>query len=205
MSKLSRIFSFSIPIIFSIGGILTGFFAVQELKKATDSLQCFCPSCPETAFEAAGINMLGTITVEIAGAVQMPGIYQLKIGQRIADLIGLANGFDKKVDKTYLAQELNLSTPLKDAQKIYIPFEGEMKPSSLKEDGSTPSTSLESSSACTSVNKAGQSELEDLPGIGEKRASDIISNRPYSNLNELIDKKILTDSLWQQIQSLICL
>jgi DNA uptake protein ComE-like DNA-binding protein len=54
-----------------------------------------------------------------------------------------------------------------------------------------------------SINNAEGKSLETLPGIGEKRASDIIANRPYSSINELLSKEVLSQTLFDSIKELI--
>jgi DNA uptake protein ComE-like DNA-binding protein len=56
-----------------------------------------------------------------------------------------------------------------------------------------------------SINKASASELMELKGIGEKRASDIIAARPYISLEELLGKKVITQSIFDDIEDLISL
>ena len=56
-----------------------------------------------------------------------------------------------------------------------------------------------------SINTAQQSELESLPGIGEKRAADIVAGRPYSSIGQLLDDGVVTATIFTQIQSHITL
>ena len=41
------------------------------------------------------------------------------------------------------------------------------------------------------INSASKEELETLWGVGEARAEAIIAGRPYSNIDELITRKII--------------
>ncbi|HQL11330.1 MAG TPA: helix-hairpin-helix domain-containing protein, partial [Candidatus Woesebacteria bacterium] len=61
----------------------------------------------------------------------------------------------------------------------------------------------QNSQALISINTADSKSLEALPGIGEKRASDIIANRPYGSINELLTKEVLTQTLFDEIKELI--
>jgi len=38
----------------------------------------------------------------------------------------------------------------------------------------------------------------ELVGVGEKRAEDIISNRPYSNISDVVGKAVLTQSVFDK-------
>ncbi|MBD3365739.1 hypothetical protein GF360_00120 [candidate division WWE3 bacterium] len=69
-----------------------------------------------------------SITVDLSGAVDRPGIYSLDAGSRLADLISLSGGATSEVSQKWLSHNLNLSAFLRDQQKIYIPFEWEVAP-----------------------------------------------------------------------------
>jgi competence protein ComEA len=53
------------------------------------------------------------------------------------------------------------------------------------------------------INTASKTELAKLPVIGDATAEKIIAGRPYKSKNELVTKKILTDSQYNKISSLI--
>lgn len=67
------------------------------------------------------------ISVDLSGAVERPGIYSLSPGDRLADLLSLSGGVTNEVSQKWLSRYLNLSAILRDQQKIYIPFEWEIK------------------------------------------------------------------------------
>jgi competence protein ComEA len=70
------------------------------------------------------------IVVDISGAVDRPGVFTLDSGSRLADLLNFAGGTTSEVSQKWLSRNLNLASILKDQQKIYIPFEWEVIPSS---------------------------------------------------------------------------
>ena len=53
------------------------------------------------------------------------------------------------------------------------------------------------------INSASATELQQLPGISQEDAQEIIRGRPYTNVNELLDKKIISKPEFQAIQSKI--
>lgn len=50
------------------------------------------------------------------------------------------------------------------------------------------------------INSASKDQLMTLPGIGDARAAAIIKNRPYRGKNELIDKKIVPQNVYNDIK-----
>jgi len=53
------------------------------------------------------------------------------------------------------------------------------------------------------INSASAKELATLPGIGEARAKDIIKGRPYKGKDDLVQKKILTQKVYDDIKDQI--
>jgi competence protein ComEA len=190
--------------------------ALESLRASADSLECYCPSCPENLLPESGLQKLGRLKVEIAGAVNKPGIYELDLGQRRADLLAAAGGIDAEASLVFMAKTFNLSSTLSDGEKVYIPYAWEeewqlaplasvgVSPDKTEAPGSDASL-YNDESKLISINSASTKELESLPGIGEKRASDIISNRPYSSFNDLVSGGIITQSIFDSIKELITL
>jgi competence protein ComEA len=53
------------------------------------------------------------------------------------------------------------------------------------------------------LNSATKAELVSLPGIGEAYADKIIANRPFHDKGELVRKKIIPESTYEQITNLV--
>jgi competence ComEA-like helix-hairpin-helix protein len=53
------------------------------------------------------------------------------------------------------------------------------------------------------INSASAKELEALPGIGSARAQAIVKGRPYKGKNELVDKKIVPQNVYDGIKDRI--
>jgi competence protein ComEA len=54
--------------------------------------------------------------------------------------------------------------------------------------------------ALIDINSASEKDLATLPGIGEARAKAIVKGRPYKGKNELKDKKIVPDNVYDGIK-----
>uniref|UniRef100_UPI0025A0B5C4 SLBB domain-containing protein n=1 Tax=Klebsiella pneumoniae TaxID=573 RepID=UPI0025A0B5C4 len=76
----------------------------QEIELTTDESSQVCSKDPE----------FGKITVDVGGAIENPGIYELQSGSRINDLINLAGGFSETVDKFHINKILNMASLLSD-------------------------------------------------------------------------------------------
>ena len=53
------------------------------------------------------------------------------------------------------------------------------------------------------INRAKAEELRTLKGIGEARAAAIIKGRPYARKDELVQKKIIPESVYNDIKDKI--
>jgi competence protein ComEA len=131
------------------------------------------------------------IFIHLEGAVQKPGIYEIPQESRLNDLLTLAGGLSAQADREWVAQNLNLAQKLADGAKIIIPFQGETKTSTL----------LNNLPKKINLNKASLSELDSLWGIGEKRAQDIVSGRPYQTIEELKSRKIISENIFEKIKN----
>lgn len=58
-------------------------------------------------------------------------------------------------------------------------------------------------SAEIDINSASEVELRTLTGIGEARAAAIIKGRPYKRKDELVQKKVLTQGVYDAIKDKI--
>lgn len=129
------------------------------------------------------------IKVHISGQINREGVYEVKDGDRLDDLIKQAGGLSPDAD----SKSLNLAMKLEDQMKIYIPSEGEIlnqenentdqivtKPDSTSEDGKI------------NINTASKEELMTLPNIGDKRAQAIIDYRESKKFETIEEIKNVT-------------
>lgn len=148
------------------------------------------------------------IVVDVSGAVQRPGVYKLNQNLRVNDALVAAGGLASDADRVWLARYLNLAQVVPDGAKIYIPYEGESgntsKVSSIGTTGKVSGVSIGSVlERGVNINTASQQELDGLWGIGEKRAGDIIANRPYQNTEELMTKAGIPKNVYEKIKDKI--
>jgi competence protein ComEA len=137
-----------------------------------------------------------TIIVDIEGEVVKPGVYKLRENAIVQDGLIAAGGMSKFADRDWVAKNLNLALKLADGQKVYIPKIGET-------EKVLSSTTTSNSPALININQASEKELDSLPGIGLVTAAKIINARPYSAIEDLINKKIVTSKVYSQIKDKI--
>ncbi|HEX4943391.1 MAG TPA: helix-hairpin-helix domain-containing protein, partial [Usitatibacteraceae bacterium] len=70
-----------------------------------------------------------------------------------------------------------------------------------KDDPKKPAAAAEMKAvALLDLNTASREELVKLKGIGDARADAIIKGRPYKGKNELVDKKIVPENVYNDIK-----
>ncbi len=147
----------------------------------------------QPATEAGGTG--SELVVDVEGGVTNPGIHRLPAGSRVADALSAAGGYAESADLVAAAQALNLAAELVDGQQIWVPIVGAEPPGAVA-GGDGP----------VNLNRATQSELEALPGIGPVTAEKIIAAReeqPFATLDELVSREVLTERQLEQIADLV--
>jgi competence protein ComEA len=173
-------------------------------------------SAVEQSGSVSGAMTTRGVVVDVAGAVNTPGVYTLPIGSRVDDALTAAGGLTKNADTAYVTKILNRAAKVTDGGKIYVPRVGEdetsYNPEILSRRGSTSdnlSPLLQrtgtSQNGLVSINRASQSDLESLSGIGPATATKIIAGRPYQTLNEVVIKKAMSQSLYDKLKSQLTL
>jgi competence protein ComEA len=113
------------------------------------------------------------LLVHVVGAVEHPGLYRMKRGDRVYDAIAAAGGLSVEADITRLP---NLAGRLKDGEQVKVPF---AKGSS----GATVVTRV-------NINTATLEELEVVPGFTSAFAQEVIDYRTnfggFQNTRELV-------------------
>lgn len=126
------------------------------------------------------------IKVDIEGAVERPGVYEIPYDSRTQDVLITAGGLTAKADRKYLSKTINLAQRVNDGQKIYIPFEDEAL--SVIDQG------------LIDLNSATLAQLDSLPGIGPVTAQKIIAGRPYQSISNFIETHLVTNTIWEKIK-----
>ena len=180
----------------------------NETPLLSDSEKTSSLSCPD--------NINKTVAVDVAGAVLHEGVYELKTGSRLKDAVEAAGGITDVADTDYFRRNFNQSRYVTDQEKIYIPNVQEISNGIITErkqyvDYLTPQTvsSVPSYNPLqllpVNINTADQAELEGLPGVGEVTARKIIEMRPFSSVEELLEKQVVKKNVYEQIKNSVAL
>lgn len=144
--------------------------------------------------------------VYISGEIINSGVYDIKDGDRLDDLVKRAGGFTEKAD----LDSINLAMRLEDQMKIYIPNIDENQNISAANTnlgiGSVDSSKSESLDKRINLNFASKEELMSLPNIGEKRAQAIIDYRQENKFEKIEDIKNVSgigDKYFEAMKDLI--
>ncbi|MCM1287642.1 MAG: ComEA family DNA-binding protein [Clostridium sp.] len=137
--------------------------------------------------------------VYVCGAVKCPDVYMLQEGAIKRDALLAAGGFDAGAATDYV----NLAEAVKNGEKIYFPYEEELE-SGIFVSG----TETDGSEGLININTADKDVLMTLPGIGEKRAQDILDYREqhggFSSIEDIKNVKGIKESIYNNIKDIIC-
>ena len=132
--------------------------------------------------------------IHVVGEVVSPGMYQLPIGARLVDAVFAAGGLTDEADNA----SVNLARELTDGKQIIV--------FSISQEGQSPVTN---SSGLISLNRAGDKELEELPGIGPALAGRIIAwreaNGGFKSIEDLLKVSGIGESLLSGVIDLVTL
>lgn len=180
-----------LPIVLGGAGlllILFGIFQLASNQKKND-----------VEFQPAASNINPTpqkIMVDIEGAVVKPGVYSLAQDSRFVDALAAAGGLSSEADRDWVEKNVNLVKKVSDGLKIYIPRAGE-------EILSSQNTGSADAASTVNINSATLGDLDTLPGIGPVTAQKIIDGRPYTVVDDLVKRKIVSSSVFDKIKNMI--
>jgi competence protein ComEA len=195
-----------VPLLATLGGLTAGAALAGVLVVALGMLPAGSDRLPfpETAALAQGLDVPPTaatppakIVVDVAGAVVRPGLHRLGTGARVGDAIEAAGGFAPRADLGASSQALNLAQRLEDGAKVLVPELGIDRPgpvAAAADDGRID------------LNRADQSELESLPGIGPVTARKILDAREderFGGVPDLRSRGLVGESVYEDIEGLV--
>lgn len=152
--------------------------------------------------EAADVEQPEAVIVDVKGAVNQPGVYEAKEGDRVIDVLEKAGGLIENAD----SNQINFAMRVSDEMIIYIPAVGEVPTETMIVEGSS-SGSANQDDGRINLNKADETELQTLPGIGPSKAAAIIEYREINGSFQAIEdlKSIagIGDKTFEKLKDLI--
>ena len=146
---------------------------------AGPSIEIVLPTpAPPQAVETAGIK------VYVTGAVVMPGVYSLREGARLHELVEAASGAKSDAD----LDAVNLAARVEDEDHWRIPARGEASTA----QSAAPQRA---SQGRIDLNSATAEQLRGLPNIGEARAQAIVSFREARGRYATVDDLLLVSGI----------
>lgn len=162
------------------------------------------------------------IIVDIKGEIKKPGVYNVKVGSRVNDLINEAGGLSKTANTRFI----NLSKKLEDGEVIVIYSNKEISDAKknnklevsapcvceeVKNDAcyneNNTDNKTNNSSKIVNINTASVQELTILNGIGESKAKAIVNyrdkNGKFKTIKDIMNVSGISETLFSKIKDYI--
>jgi competence protein ComEA len=140
------------------------------------------------------------IMIDVKGAVKKPGIYRLDPESRVHDAILKAGGARSDAD----LDQVNLAGRLTDGKVVYIPKKGE-----TLQGTAWMNPPADGTGGKININSATAEELQQLNGVGAKKAQAIVSyreeNGPFQSIEEISNVPGIGEKTLEQFRDQITL
>ena len=184
---------------------------IQKMDDSKEDTQFFQEEAQTSQVSESSLHettqaAVETIAVYLCGEVCNPGVYVLQAGSRLYQAVEEAGGLTANAQ----AEAVNLARILADSEQIYIPNISESIDQIENETQnviSSAAASLASSDGLLNINQASESELMQLPGIGQVKAAAIVtyrnSNGPFSSIEEIKNVPGIKEAAFEKIKGMI--
>ena len=139
----------------------------------------------------------GNVYVYVCGAVNAPGVYELKEGARVFEAIQLAGGLTEAA----AADAVNQARIVTDGEQIRVPTVEEAQNQGAGVAGEVTEGTENNK---ININTAGKEELMTLTGIGEAKAESIMDyrekNGSFTSIEELMQIEGIKEGVFNKIK-----
>lgn len=139
----------------------------------------------------------GDVYVYVCGAVNAPGVYELKEGARVFEAIQLAGGLTEAA----AADAVNQARIVTDGEQIRVPTVEEAQNQGAGVAGEVTEGTENNK---ININTAGKEELMMLTGIGEAKAESIMDyrekNGSFTSIEELMQIEGIKEGVFNKIK-----
>ncbi|WGX76744.1 helix-hairpin-helix domain-containing protein [Paraclostridium bifermentans] len=155
-------------------------------------------------------NMTKKISIYISGAVNSPGVVELKSNERLMEGVKLCDGLTDEAD----TNRINLAMKVKDEGHYIIPKEGEEialndSNENVENNNNDGNNSAEGGNKKININSASKEELDSLPGVGEVTAQKILDyreeNKEFKSIDEIKNVKGIGENKFNDLKDYICI
>ncbi|MBS6506639.1 MAG: helix-hairpin-helix domain-containing protein [Paraclostridium bifermentans] len=155
-------------------------------------------------------NMTKKISIYISGAVNSPGVVELKSNDRLMEGVKLCDGLTDEAD----TNRINLAMKVKDEGHYIIPKEGEEielndSNENVENNNNDGNNNTEGDNKKININGASKEELDSLPGVGEVTAQKILDyreeNKEFKSIDEIKNVKGIGENKFNDLKDYICI
>ena len=184
---------------------------IQKMDDSKEDTQFFQEEAQTSQVSESSLHettqaVVETIAVYLCGEVCNPGVYVLQAGSRLYQAVEEAGGLTANAR----AEAVNLARILVDSEQIYIPNISESIDQIENETQNVISSAAVSSAlsdGLLNINQASESDLMQLPGIGQVKAAAIVtyrnSNGPFSSIEEIKNVPGIKEAAFEKIKGMI--
>ena len=135
---------------------------------------------------------IDNLYVYITGEVCKTGVYVVKEGARLCELIEMAGGLTENADQ----KSINMARFLVDGEHVHVYKLGESYDAEVK------------GKELININSASKEKLMELPGIGESRAVSIIDYRKkhggFTKIEDIMNVSGIKQAAFEKMKEYIC-
>ena len=178
-------------------------FGCGESESVLKEMDTAAEEVPEEEPVQEEDDLEETIFVDVCGAVQQPGVYELPAGSRIFQAIALAGGLTEEAE----SRLINQAEVLTDGQQIRIYTREESEKQEIAAAAGHNAGVQGAAGAKINLNLADKNVLMTLPGIGEAKAEAVIAYREehgsFQNIEEIKRISGIKDAVFLKIKDRI--
>lgn len=200
---------FFVLLIIGVITLKTMLLRSKEIASSLDAEEVVLPIKEEKIKDKEVNNELKKY-VDIKGAILNPGVYELEINTRVIDIINKAGGLLENAN----TKNINLAYSLNDQDVIIIPTFEEVEKeiitsldndATIKKENNINNKNNSNEDIILNLNTCTLKELANVPGIGNKKAEEIIkyrdTNNGFKNVEELKEINGIGDKTFEKIKS----
>ena len=173
--------------------------AIIQMKKSPEDEEVLPTPTPQgdegTILDEAVAAKDEKIFVHVCGEVSSPGVYELPAGSRIFEAIEMAGGFTSESHQP----SVNMADKVTDGQQLVI-LTKEEAISNPNHVGDVTNQG----GGLININKADMAMLQELNGIGEAKAKEILAHRErngtFTSIEEIKNVSGIGEKLYERIK-----